>query len=89
MAIRAAQMVSQQILKYNSEKIKSRADLESEYTKIWNKEFGSRLRSGHIIARLFKLGLFSELIMIFLQTFPFILPNIIKRTHGKTMKAEL
>lgn len=89
MAIRAAQMASQKILKFKSGKIKSRADLEIQYTEVWNKEFSSRLKSGHIIARLFRLGFFSELLMILLKTFPFILPNIIKQTHGKPMKAEL
>jgi flavin-dependent dehydrogenase len=89
MAIRAAQMASLQILKFKSGEINSRYDLENQYSKIWNKEFSSRLKSGHIIARLFSLGLFSELIMIFLKTFPFILPHIIKKTHGKPMKAEL
>jgi len=89
MAIRAAQMASQKILKFKSGKIKSRADLEIQYTEVWNKEFSSRLKYGHIIARLFRLGFFSELLMILLKTFPFILPNIIKHTHGKPMKAEL
>lgn len=89
MAIRSAQMASQKILKFKSGKIKSRADLEIQYTEVWNKEFSSRLKSGHIIARLFRLGFFSELLMILLKTFPFILPNIIKQTHGKPMKAEL
>lgn len=89
MTIRAAQMASLQILKYKDGKLKSRTDLENQYTKIWNHEFGSRLKSGHIIARLFRLGLLSELIMLFLKAFPFILPHIIKKTHGKPMKAEL
>ena len=89
MAIRAAQMASLQILKFKSGEITSRADLETQYTEIWNKEFSSRLKSGHIIARLFSLGLFSEFIMLFLKAFPFLLPSIIKKTHGKPMKAEL
>jgi flavin-dependent dehydrogenase len=89
MAIRAAQMASQQILKFKSGEINSRTELEIQYTKIWNKEFNTRLNAGHGIARLFSLGLFSELIMLFLKTFPFLLPQIIKKTHGKPMKAEL
>lgn len=89
MAIRAAQMAAQQILKFKSGQLKSRTDLENQYSEIWNKEFSSRLKSGHIIARLFSLGLFSELIMLLLKTFPFLLPHIIKKTHGKPMKAEL
>lgn len=89
MAIRAAQMAAQQILKFKSGQLESRTDLENQYTEIWNKEFSSRLKSGHIIARLFSLGLLSELIMLLLKTFPFLLPHIIKKTHGKPMKAEL
>ncbi|EGV42886.1 NAD(P)/FAD-dependent oxidoreductase [Bizionia argentinensis JUB59] len=89
MAIRAAQMASMKVLKFKSKEIESRAELEKQYTQIWNQEFSSRLKSGHIIARLFRLGLFSELIMVFLKAFPFILPHVIKSTHGKPMKPEL
>lgn len=89
MAIRGAQMACDQILKYKSGVIKSRAELEVGYTKRWNKEFSARLKSGHIIARLFRLGLLSELLMLFIKAFPFLLSGIIKKTHGKPMKAEL
>lgn len=89
MAIRAAQMVCQQIMKYKSGEITSRAQLEDSYTEIWNNEFSKRLKSGHIIAKLFRLGLFSELIMVFLRLFPSILTPIIKNTHGTPMKSEL
>jgi flavin-dependent dehydrogenase len=89
MAIRAAQMVSQQILDFKSGKINSRTSLETQYTKNWNKTFHIRLTSGHIIAKLFQHGLLSEIIMLFLKAFPFVLPHIIKRTHGKPMKPEL
>ena len=89
MAIRAAQMASLKILKYKSGEIKSRAALENQYAETWNKEFSRRLNYGHIIANILRLGLFSELMMVFLKTFPFILPHIIKNTHGKPMKPEL
>jgi len=89
MAIRAAQMVSLKILNYQSGNIKSRTELEKQYTQIWNKEFNARLRSGHLIASLFKQGVFSEIIMVFLRAFRFMLPSIIKSTHGKPMKPEL
>ena len=89
MAIRAAQMASQLILKFTNGEIKSRNLLEQTYSNLWHKEFSGRLKSGHIISRLFRLGIFSELIMLFLKTFPFILPHIIKKTHGGPMKPEL
>ena len=87
MAIRASQMVSELILDYNSGQITSRADLEQKYAKTWQKEFGTRLKSGHIISKLFRLGIFSEALMIILKLFPFLLPFIIKKTHGKPMQA--
>jgi len=89
MAIRAAQMASLLILKFKSGGIKSREDLETQYIQSWNKEFSKRLKSGHIISKLFRLGLISEFILLFLKIFPIILPRIIKNTHGKPMKAEL
>lgn len=89
MAIRAAQMVSLLLLKYNSGELQSREELEQKYTKAWNNEFQSRLKAGHLIAKLFRLGWFSELIMLFLKTIPCVLPYIIKKTHGKPMKALL
>lgn len=89
MAIRAAQMASLQILKFKSGETKSRTDLENQYMEIWNDEFSGRLKLGHIIAKLFSLGVLSELLMMGLKLFPFILPHVIKRTHGKPMKEEL
>ena len=89
MAIRAAQMASLSILKFKSGEIKSRAILEKQYTESWNKEFKKRLKYGHFIAGVFRYRICSEFIMLFLKTFPFILPRIIKKTHGKPMKADL
>lgn len=89
MAIKAAQLACQQILQFNSNSSTSRTVLEEQYTKLWNKEFKGRLKSGHLIAGVFNLGLSSELLMLFLRAFPFILPYIIRKTHGKSMRAEL
>jgi len=86
MAIRAAQMVSEKILQYDNGEIDSRLNLEEAYAKTWNQEFAARLNSGHIISKLFRLGFLSEVIMMVLKIFPFILPTVIKRTHGKPMK---
>lgn len=89
MAIRAAQMASQLILKYKTGEIATKKDLEKRYAEMWNTEFSTRLKSGHVIAKLFSLGWFSEVIMTGLKAFPFLLPLIIKKTHGEPMKAEL
>lgn len=83
MAIRAAQMLSQLIVQYDRGEIKNRGELENAYAQQWNGEFAGRLRSGHIISRLFRLGIFSEMIMLFLKAVPSVLPRIIAKTHGK------
>ena len=87
MAIRSAQMVSELILEYAKGGLPNRKALEEMYSKSWKQEFSGRLNSGHIISRLFSLGIFSELILIFLKIFPFLLPFIIAKTHGKPMQA--
>jgi len=85
MAISAGQMAAQLILKYKAGEIDSRLELEKQYARTWQQTFGFRLKSGHIISRLFRLGIFSEAILLFLKIFPFLLPQIIKQTHGKKL----
>jgi len=87
MAIRSAQMVCELILDYADGSLPNREALEKKYAQTWNQEFSARLNSGHIISRLFRLGIFSEFILIFLKIFPFLLPFIIGKTHGKPMQA--
>lgn len=86
MAIRSAYIASDLIGKYFEGEIKSRKELEKRYTKNWKKEFKLRLTTGHLIARLFKVGFLTECLASLIQLFPNILPSIIKMTHGKTMK---
>jgi len=85
MAIRSGQMASQLILDYYNKKVENRHDLESAYQKAWKKEFQSRLNAGHIIARLFKINILSDIAIILLKLVPSLLPLIIKKTHGKPM----
>ncbi len=85
MAISAGQMASQLILKYKAGKIDSRIELEKQYARNWQQKFGFRLKSGHFISRLFRLGILSEAILLFFKIFPFLLPQIIKQTHGKKL----
>ncbi len=85
MAIRSAQMISQILIDYFTGTIKSRIALEKMYKKAWNNEFKKRLKTGHIVASLFKMNHFSELMLLGLKGFPGILPKIIKQTHGKPL----
>lgn len=88
MAIRSAQMASLLIIKFFDGDLKTREALEKAYLKKWNAEFKSRLRLGHIVAKLFSKNKLAEILIQGLKVFPFLLPYIIKRTHGKMMEVK-
>jgi flavin-dependent dehydrogenase len=86
MAIQSAQIASTLILNYLNGEIESRIKLEKSYIRQWNKKFKFRLKVGHFIALLFRQDKIAEILLIILKKLPFLLPIIIKRTHGKPMK---
>ncbi|MDZ7615335.1 MAG: hypothetical protein U5K51_17760 [Flavobacteriaceae bacterium] len=88
MAIRSAQLVSQGILAYFKGELSSREALEKSYEREWNKEFKIRLKTGRIIASLFRHYGLSGWMLSILKSFPKALPKIITLTHGKPMRAE-
>ena len=88
MAIRSAQMASLLIIKFCSGEIKNRKTLEKQYIREWNAEFKLRLTTGHIVANLFSENKLAEVLISIVKWFPFILPQIIKRTHGKLMNVK-
>lgn len=85
MAIRSAQMASDLIIDYLQGKIKTRLELEKRYQKLWNKAFRTRLKVGHLVAKLFNKKQLAEVSIKVLKWFPALLPKIIKQTHGKPM----
>lgn len=85
MAIRSAQMASLLIIRFFNGTIKDRKALEKQYLREWNTEFKSRLTTGHIVAKLFSYNKLAEVLIRVVKWAPSILPQIIKRTHGKTM----
>lgn len=88
MAIQSAQIASTLIIKFFNSEFNDREALEKRYLREWNAAFKLRLKTGHIVANLFNQPKLSEVLMQGLKRFPSILPYIIKRTHGKEMKAE-
>ena len=86
MAIHAAQILSTLVLEYFDPENISRHTLEKKYTQAWNKEFKQRLIMGRILALLFRMSIFSEIVLWGLKIIPGVLPLIIKRTHGKPLK---
>ena len=88
MAIRSAQMASDLIIDYLDKKIASRELLETTYIATWNKAFESRLKVGHIVANGFRNNTLANLSIRILKILPFLIPYIIKRTHGKPMSVK-
>ena len=86
MAITSARLASIRILKFLNGEIKTREDLEKQYFKDWNKEFKTRLKTGHFIAWLFRSQTVSQIAYSILKIMPFLLPKIIQFTHGKYIK---
>jgi flavin-dependent dehydrogenase len=88
MAIRSAQLGSELIIDYLQGKIQSRKALENQYANSWKKTFSFRLKAGHSIAYLFRQDWLAPKLLMLLRWFPFLVPLIIKMTHGKPMIVE-
>jgi flavin-dependent dehydrogenase len=86
MAIRSAKIISELIIDYLNGKIVSKSELEKIYINKWNAEFKIRLKVGHVVASFFERKYLTGLALYGLQSFPNLLPRIIKQTHGKTMQ---
>jgi len=86
MAIQSAQIASKLILNYLNDDIESRKELEKQYIEQWNKQFKWRLKAGHFIAMLFRKDKIASFLLSILKKMPFLLPIIIKQTHGKPIK---
>ena len=86
MAIASARLASTLILKFLNGEIPAREVLEKQYIREWNKEFKTRLKAGHFIARLFRNQTVSQIAYSILNTATFLLPKMIQFTHGKQIK---
>lgn len=88
MAIQAAKMVCDILLKYNIDKnkiirLEDRASIELEYSKKWKGEFESRLLTGKVIQSIFNNTGLQNMIFPMLNSFPGLRKKVIERTHGK------
>ena len=86
MAIQSAQIASKLILNYLNNPNASRNEMEKLYIRQWNKQFSWRLKAGHFIAKLFRNDKIANVLLQVLRRVPFLLPIIIKQTHGKPIQ---
>ena len=85
MAIHSAKIFSEIFLKYDALKDQNRNLIEKEYTKQWNKTFSNRLKTGRFIQKILMNETMANIGFSAISTFPFLLKNIIKKTHGKPL----
>ena len=83
MAIHSAKIASELILNYYDCEIPSRASLEEQYVEKWKFHFEKRLKTGRFIANILQQSGIASILLRILVQFPFVLPIIIKQTHGK------
>ena len=83
MAIQSAQIASKLILNYLKGNTMNRDTLEKRYIMQWKAQFKWRLKAGHFIAMLFRNDKVASILLQVLKRLPFLLPVIIKQTHGK------
>lgn len=85
MAIHSAKIASELIVDFYTKKTISRKELEEKYIQSWNYNFKKRLETGRFLASLLQNKKKAAVVMWLLIQFPFLLPQIIKRTHGKSI----
>jgi len=86
MAIHSAKLAVECVSDFLDDQI-SREQLEIKYRKAWKENFRYRLKTGRILANLLQNQGISRILMASLSLFPFLLPQIIRMTHGKPLKS--
>jgi len=84
MAIHSAKLAAEGVTLFLHKKI-SREQLEKNYQTQWRKNFSGRLRIGRLLGKLLEHAKLAEIGTGLLMYFPFLLPIIIRKTHGKEL----
>lgn len=82
MAVKSAKIASEVILENDQQEQLDRAEMEKEYERRWNREFRGRLKAGKWLQKILQKESFAEISQAVLSKMPFLLPAIIKQTHG-------
>ncbi len=82
MAIHSAKIASETVLKYLAELSIDREKMEQDYIQKWNSNFRTRIRAGKILQKILLNQNLAEVSQSMVSKMPFLLPQIIKRTHG-------
>ncbi|MDG2431373.1 MAG: FAD-dependent oxidoreductase, partial [Flavobacterium sp.] len=85
MAIHSAKIAADLVMAFKSGQIKTREVLETKYEQQWKYNFKKRLETGRFLSRLLEREKLASMVLRILIVFPFLLPLIIKKTHGKAI----
>ncbi|RZK24871.1 MAG: NAD(P)/FAD-dependent oxidoreductase [Flavobacterium sp.] len=83
MAIHSAKLCAELCDSYLKNSLKSRSQLEEQYTNLWKATFHKRLLMGRILSHLLRNRNITNVLLDLMAKFPSILLSIIKNTHGK------
>ncbi len=85
MAIHSAKICAELLIDFYSGKITARNELENNYISLWNKLFSARLKMGSVLSAILTQQKLTDVMFSTLVKMPYLLPYIIKKTHGKTL----
>ncbi len=86
MAIQSAQIVCELLIEnYNNTVKQPRAELEKMYAKRWKAAFSKRLYSGRLLQKIVLNGHLQQLSYRLATILPWVVPKIIKQTHGEPL----
>lgn len=85
MAIHSALILSGVLIRYFEGGIKSRTELESAYSQSWEQSFRTRLFAGRFFNAFFRRDKVFEYAIRSLTMVPWLLPVLIRQTHGKEL----
>ena len=83
-AIHSAKIAAEELLKHMQTK-SSRNEMEAAYTKRWEKTFSQRFSTATWLQKILLREKLAEVSQSVVSKVPFLLPQIIKRTHGSAI----
>lgn len=85
MAIHSAKICAELVRAYLNGEIVGRAMLENQYKLQWDATFKSRLRMGRLLSGLLRNETLTDIALKGMHKIPFLMPLMIKKTHGKPL----
>lgn len=82
MAIHSAKIAAELVAEYYNKQL-TRKQLEENYTIEWNYNFKKRLKTGRMLSALLQKPKLCNVVLRIFTAFPFLLPILINKTHGK------